>query len=154
MSEQRGYEEATVTTSKGPRMLKSVRDNDRVLYKDEVMAEKLWQRIEQFIPTIIKGKTAYGLNELFRFYRYQNQQRFNWHKDGAYYRTMGDQSYLTLLFYLNDDFEGGDTAFNSFKVYPKQGSALVFEHFHRHKGSAVEKGVKYVLRTDVMYKRQ
>lgn len=154
LSEQRGYEEATVTTSNGPRMLKGVRDNDRVLYNDVEMAEKLWEKIKSFVPKVIEGKEAYGLNELFRFYRYENQQRFNRHRDGAYSRGVGDQSHLTLLFYLNDDFEGGETAFDEFEIKPKQGSALVFEHFYHHKGCAVEKGVKYVLRTDVMYKRK
>lgn len=152
-SEQRGYEEATVTTSSGPQMIKGVRDNDRVMYMDVEMAQRLWQKVKEFIPTEFDRKKAYGLNELFRFYRYENGQRFNWHKDGAFYRDMGDQSYLTLLFYLNGDFEGGETSFEGFDVVPKQGDALIFKHELRHKGCSVSKGIKYVLRTDVMYKK-
>ena len=153
-SEQRGYEEATVTTSSGPQMIKGIRDNDRVMYLHVVMAEKLWQKVKTFIPEI-EHKKAYGLNELFRFYRYENGQRFNWHKDGAFMRDayLRDQSHLTLLFYLNGDFEGGETSFEKFDVVPKQGDALVFKHELRHKGCAVTKGIKYVLRTDVMYKK-
>ena len=151
-SEQRGYEEATVTTLSGPKMMKNVRDNDRVLYKDDELAEVLWQKIKLFIPEVMDGKSAYGLNELFRFYRYENQQRFNRHRDGSYCRAEGDQSYLTLLFYLNADFEGGTTTFDDFEVVPSLGSALVFEHHLHHKGNSVTKGIKYVLRTDVMYK--
>ena len=52
---------------------------------------------------------------------------------------------------LNDGFEGGDTQFQWESVKPQRGMALVFPHRLSHQGSAVSSGVKYVLRTDVMY---
>lgn len=63
---------------------------------------------------------------------------------------------------LNDGFAGDETAFfhyrgdleNSplrYKCLPKQGKALLFDHRQLHEGSEVFDGVKYVLRTDVMY---
>ncbi len=36
-------------------------------------------------------------------------------------------------------------------VEPKLGSALLFQHHQLHTGRTVESGIKYVLRSDVMY---
>ena len=63
------------------------------------------------------------------------------------------------MFYLNDDFNGGETVFkigrreddNYYTVKPKTGSVLFFMHRQLHTGSVVTRGTKYVLRTDVMY---
>jgi hypothetical protein len=38
-------------------------------------------------------------------------------------------------------------------IDPKPGRALLFQHFLLHEGSAVTRGVKYVMRSDVMYRR-
>jgi hypothetical protein len=48
-------------------------------------------------------------------------------------------------------FEGGDTDFRDFRVVPRTGSALLFIHDTWHEGAAVSRGVKYVLRSDVLY---
>lgn len=54
--------------------------------------------------------------------------------------------------FLNNDFEGGETEFeNLFTAAPKKGTALVFYHPLQHEGKTLVRGLKYVLRTDVMY---
>ncbi len=55
------------------------------------------------------------------------------------------------MLYLNDGFEGGSTQFPWDKIKPVEGMALVFPHRLLYQGSKVASGVKYVLRTDVMY---
>ncbi len=76
------------------------------------------------------------------------------HIDGSYRRNLEEQSFYSFLIYLNDDFEGGETAFRNIgTVKPKKGTALVFRHRLRHEGKELISGVKYVLRTDVMYRR-
>jgi hypothetical protein len=61
-----------------------------------------------------------------------------------------------LLVYLNDDFRGGETAFLDedenvlSEVAPVAGMALVLRQDVYHMAAAVTKGVKYLLRTDVM----
>jgi hypothetical protein len=56
--------------------------------------------------------------------------------------------------YLNDDCEGGTTDFrDGVSVAPRRGTGLVFEHHLVHQGAPVARGRKYVLRTDVMYRR-
>ena len=63
------------------------------------------------------------------------------------------------MVYLNDDFEGGATNFYYLagvpylSVRPVCGQALVFVHWKLHEGAPVERGRKYVLRTDVMCRR-
>ena len=37
---------------------------------------------------------------------------------------------------------------------PKSGSVLVFDHELFHEGALLKEGVKYAIRTDVMYRRQ
>jgi len=58
---------------------------------------------------------------------------------------------LTMI-YLNEDYEGGQTRFSNISIEPKTGTALIFLHSLEHEGSAVTSGVKYVLRSDIMYK--
>jgi hypothetical protein len=57
------------------------------------------------------------------------------------------------MVYLNEGFGGGTTAFHDFDVAatPRTGAALVFQHQLLHEGCVVTSGVKYVLRSDVMY---
>lgn len=56
------------------------------------------------------------------------------------------------MIYLNDGYEGGETTFNNITVKPKQGTVLLFFHDLEREGSSVKKGIKYVLRTDIMYR--
>ncbi|CAD7704156.1 unnamed protein product [Ostreobium quekettii] len=78
------------------------------------------------------------------------------------------------MVYLNDDFEGGATNFLKdvaplqsneerrpratpdqirHKVMPEAGTAIIFNHRLLHEGETVTAGVKYMLRSDVMYTR-
>ena len=92
-----------------------------------------------------------GVNQRLRYYKYSGGQRFAPHVDLAH--SDGPQrSFLTVIIYLNDDFEGGETDFFGRSVVPRQGSAIVFPHELQHQGRPVFVGIKYVLRTDVMYR--
>ena len=55
--------------------------------------------------------------------------------------------------YLNEGFEGGETEFviPHEIIEPLGGTMLLFAHSQLHKGNPVPNGIKYVLRTDVMY---
>jgi hypothetical protein len=57
------------------------------------------------------------------------------------------------VFYLNDDFEGGDTDFPELeqRITPRRGRALLFQHRILHEATRVHRGEKLVLRTDVLY---
>lgn len=150
-SEDEGYEEATITTAAGFVMAKDVRNNDRVIVDSFEFADEFWPLVADYIPSDFLDREVIGLNERFRFYRYAPGQQFDWHYDGYYQRDNGEQSQFTLIFYLNDGFEGGATDFEEVSVKPEKGAALVFWHPIRHRGAPVISGTKYVLRTDIMY---
>ena len=151
-TEEIGYEPATVETENGQKVITSVRNNNRVIYKDDKLAELLWAQLKAFAPSQIGYSKAVGLNELFRFYRYQPGQEFKRHRDQSYIRNNGEASYYTFMIYLNENYEGEETSFTDLAIQPKQGLAVVFLHNLEHEGSAVKAGIKYVLRTDIMFR--
>jgi predicted 2-oxoglutarate/Fe(II)-dependent dioxygenase YbiX len=157
-SERDGYDEATINTARGAVLAKAVRDNARLMIDDSELALGLWQRMTGLLPATIGRSTAVGFNERFRFYRYDVGQKFAPHYDGHFQRDDGDRSELTVLFYLNDDFAGGETKFYTddrtlrHTIRPERGMALVFAHLQLHEGASVTSGRKYVLRTDAMYR--
>ncbi len=159
LSEQGGYDyETPLTAMAGPVMRRDVSGNARYVVDDPFLAVVLWSRAQPFVPPKIGGWKAIGLNERFRFYRYDPGQESEVRQDDYFRRDNGEQSQLTLMVYLNDGFEGGFTELydeegsrQAVGVEPRAGTALVFEHQQWHGGAPVVEGRKYVLRTDVMY---
>jgi hypothetical protein len=163
LSESLGYEDALLTSPSGPVRRTDIRNNERVIVDDPDLAAKLWERAEDLVPAEMEGLRAAGLNERFRFYRYDPGQQFDWHQDHPFERDDGAVSFWTFMIYLNEGFDGGETSFNDsysdepfneFQVTPQTGMALFFLHPVYDKGEPVYKGRKYVLRTDVMYAPQ
>ncbi len=151
-SEAMGYEMAKINAGLSQRIVSHIRNNERILHKDEALAASLWQQLKDHVPERVGISHAIGLNELFRFYKYQAGQKFRRHRDESYQRNETEFSCYTFMIYLNDDFEGGSTTFQRQIIRPEKGKALVFAHQLEHEGAEVTKGVKYVLRTDIMYK--
>src|SRR5262249_28162427 len=100
-SEAWGYADAPITTGAGFLMRKDVRDNPRVMLDDPDLAVRLWERARPFLPATWFVWEAVGFNERFRFYRYDEGQRFAPHTDGCFERE-GEQSQFTFMVYLND----------------------------------------------------
>ncbi|MGL6075776.1 MAG: 2OG-Fe(II) oxygenase [Fimbriiglobus sp.] len=163
-SEEIGYEDAPITTAQGPVMAKFIRNNDRVMIDDPTTASDLFARALPFLPCRFENWEPCGFNERFRYYRYAAGQEFKWHFDGEYDRGNGEVSKYTFMIYLNWGVFGGETKFNLerrgrlptddevLKVQPVPGKALIFRHDILHTGAIVLDGVKYVMRTDVMYR--
>ncbi|MBP2833495.1 2OG-Fe(II) oxygenase [Aquimarina sp. U1-2] len=152
-SEKIGYEEATVATSEGPKMIKGIRNNQRVTITDKVLAETFWKRIQPFVEERYEDWVPTSVNERFRFYKYDIGERFNKHRDGRVKIHDWKESRLTFMVYLNGDFEGGATEFENFSIHPEVGTALIFEHEIKHKGCRIIKGNKYVIRTDIFFEK-
>lgn len=158
ISESAGYTDAPITTARGFVMMKHIRDNTRVMVDDLDLAEGLFERARPYLPERQGIWGLLSLNERFRYYRYDPGQTFRPHYDGSFDRSRTESSFLTFMIYLNDGFEGGETAFYSndsephLRVTPERGTALVFIHEQLHEGAPVISGRKYVLRTDVMYR--
>jgi len=150
-AEAAGFKRATINAQGRAVIDTGVRNNDRVILDDEELADGLWWRIREHLPAFLSGRQAIGLNERFRFYRYEPGQQFKGHTDGAYLRTNGQLSLLTFMIYLNEGYLGGETAFATKVVEPQCGLALLFHHDIFHEGREVLQGKKYVLRSDVMF---
>lgn len=152
LSEGKTFEEAKINVGGRQMMSKGIRNNDRLMIFDNKMAENLFRKASEFLPQEHENCNLLNFNEMFRVYKYSPGQQFKMHRDGSYIRNENEKSLYTFLIYLNDDFEGGETEFeNLFTVAPKKGTALVFYHPLRHEGKTLISGLKYVLRTDVMY---
>jgi prolyl 4-hydroxylase len=157
LSEDAGYDVATITTGTGFVMRPDIRNNDRVIWDDIPLAARFWERLAPLFDAPFYDLNPIGLNERFRFYRYSPGQRFALHRDGSFVRENGEGSFVTLLLYLNGDCVGGATRLDvselpdTLEITPKPGLALLFAHRLLHEGAEVIEGSKYVLRTDVMY---
>ena len=105
-------------------------------------------------PTETKHfQTPLSLEE-FRVKRYNGGtgEKFSDHVD------VGDltscKRYLAFLFYLNDDFEGGNTFFYpGTLITPEKGSVIVFPPTwqYPHAGLPVDSGTKYIMSSYLNY---
>lgn len=146
----------------GSRYPNGYRNNDRALLDDAALAARLFERLRPHLPAVWEENGSRwrleGLNPRFRFCRYRDGQQFTKHRDGAWSCAPTERSWLTVMVYLNGagGFVGGATRFYEDgavdAVPPREGQAIVFDHRIWHEGEAVSAGVKYVMRTDVMYR--
>ncbi len=79
---------------------------------------------------------------------------YHWHIDGGSHQFAERQ--LVVVWYLNDvEGPGGETEFlfQGVKVKPQEGKMIVFPPFwtHEHRGVTLEKGVKYIATTWVVF---
>ena len=158
-SEEKGYIDAPINTRQGEVMNKDYRDNDRYVWDNIQVASQMFPLIKPLVPPVVEGNgfkwEPCGLNERFRFYRYRSGQQFKPHVDGAFKRNEDEVSLITMLVYLSGDFEGGSTYLIGVNenVIPTKGMLVLFDHKILHAGLPVTSGTKYVLRTDVMYRK-
>lgn len=144
----------------------SYRNNDRLVFDDPSLAAWLYERLRPALPLHLEDEhgslTCSGLNPRFRVCRYQDGQSFRIHQDGAHSQDADTQTRLTCQLYLNsaDAFSGGATRFYAAakgpllgSVWPVCGSVIIFDHRLWHDGEPVTAGCKYVLRSDVLYRR-
>eukprot|EP00981_Chlorochromonas_danica_P015100 scaffold10498_cov179-Ochromonas_danica.AAC.2 len=194
-TEAHGYDPALLNVGNDQEILRrDVRHSMRCAGESEERVNELWTRVKLFLPPTAsysasgwyQGQQPVRLNELMRFLRYDPGHYFVPHCDGYYqypagHDHSGERSLLTILIYLNEDFEGGCTRFyasrppqkdyendhddqnnnddddddeNSdghFDFHPRVGSVVIFEHNIFHSAEKLTKGRKYSLRTDIMF---
>jgi len=157
------YEIAKVTYDNEQIIDTNYRNNKRWLNFDKKLAETFFEKIKSYIPTEFEGNKVSCLNERLSFLKYSPGEYFRAHQDGYYIRPDDSEiSYITVQIYLNDlkEEDGGATTFienayngiyKNYSVIPKAGRVLLFEHDIEHEGSILNYGLKYCIRTDVMY---
>mmetsp|Transcript_16389 Transcript_16389/g.24154 ORF Transcript_16389/g.24154 Transcript_16389/m.24154 type:complete len:197 (+) Transcript_16389:306-896(+) len=144
----------------------NARKSDRVMVDDPKFAASLYERLQGALPQSKReGGIKYvatGLNERMRILRYKEGHAFPAHHDGRYQRSDGSEvSFYTIIIYLNEDFAGGNTVLfpdsrfrtdkESISITPKRGLVLCFDHYVEHEGAFLKEGVKYAIRTDLMF---
>jgi Rps23 Pro-64 3,4-dihydroxylase Tpa1-like proline 4-hydroxylase len=158
LAETKGFEPALV--GQDQQLDLDYRKSDRCLIFSDILAEEVFGRIKHLLPQTRgrKQRKIAGLNERMSFLRYFPGDYFRSHMDGSYKGKHGS-SYYTVMVYLNEGFEGGATRFLSswespdptIDLVPEIGMVVVFDHNVLHEGLEVTAGVKYAVRTDVMY---
>ena len=72
----------------------------------------------------------------------------NWNQQTNTWRKVIDRD-LSMLIYLNDDYEGGELSFYklNYQIRPRAGAAVIFPSDHRylHQAEVLKKGVRYAL---------
>eukprot|EP00605_Chrysophyceae_sp_TOSAG23-4_P001006 GSChrysophyteH1.ASY1.ANO1.1107.1 assembled CDS len=157
----------------------SVLANAFVWICDEHFINDLWSRVKSFLPAGALGLNRrfrcyrYKPGAVYRphidgAWPPSGAPSDSNHKGKYVYDTSDGKilSKYTFLIYLNQGFEGGCTTFyapsdqegvlDRRAVVPMAGSALIFPHGASgnaalHEGSAVTAGIKYVIRTEVLY---
>lgn len=160
----------------------SYRKCGRLIHRSAAIADALLGRIMPFLPAhvvtldserslIITGPDPHIIQDRWKISRLREDMRFLKYEPGGYFQphcdsqfTDGKRSFLTVHVYLNHEgLEGGATSFladdmdldgGNVDVNPKAGSVLVFQQENMlHEGAIVTKGVKYTVRTDVLYEK-
>lgn len=146
-------EQAPVITARGVEVDLAVRNNLRVMWDDADEANALVARVRP--PATWKTERLVGGNPRLRLYRYEPGEQHTAHWDTVVELAGGVASRITLVVYLNDGFAGGETEFPELGkvITPARGMALLFQHRVLHAALTPASGVKYVLRTDVLYRR-
>lgn len=150
-----------------PKRGEAFRNNDRQAIQDAELAQEIWKGMQQVVQESSMGATKVpkGLNSNIRVYRYRKGHSFGAHYDESVQdKTTGLWTDWTLLIYLNEDMDGGETVFYKDPTYknrkpdpivvqPKKGMALLHRHGQHcmlHEAMEVVNGSKWVLRSDVL----
>ena len=154
------------------RVNERARNNLRVIIESATLAAALWGRVRGCVTIKHEGATAVGVNERFRVYKYEAGHHFSPHYDLRNQLPQGETR-CSFVIYLSEGFLGGGTRFFEEKskssrrgqergrkfnnqprlcAKPPIGGAVVFDHLLLHEGEQVTSGVKYAMRTDVVYR--
>jgi len=148
---------------------KEYRGNLRLITTDAKLTAAVCERMEPCVPkTVTMNREMWdfvGLNECWRLAKYYPGDRFQQHCDAVFKRSQDEMSMYTVNIYMNADFTGGNTRFYfsgksvaDYEIQPKPGLCLVFRQppgeSYLHDGAEVTNGVKYLFRTDLMYRKR
>ncbi|CAF1553652.1 unnamed protein product [Adineta ricciae] len=105
------------------------RNNSRLIVMDEQLADMLWQRLKsddkllEFSRNMkplgfnVQGQWQLdGINPAMRLNKYKENEHFAVHKDAQYAPSGDERSLFSLLIYLSDEYDEGETKF----YFPKQ----------------------------------
>ncbi len=125
------------------------------------LAGEIWNgirdRLCQQFPEY--GKDLVAIRPIWSATKYLEGGYLGPHVDGES-QNRGYRSKLTIVLYLNDEFEGGETNFypdDEAKellgcIIPETGMAIILPQDVFHSGEPITSGTKYILRSDILIK--
>eukprot|EP01124_Arcella_intermedia_P026971 TRINITY_DN5191_c0_g2_i1.p1 TRINITY_DN5191_c0_g2~~TRINITY_DN5191_c0_g2_i1.p1 ORF type:complete len:708 (-),score=150.63 TRINITY_DN5191_c0_g2_i1:30-2153(-) len=148
------------------------RNNQRVLIRCPSLTKLVWERVKGHLKfTDIQNRRPFGfnnegywvpvtINEVIKVSKYSLGSYFSKHIDGNFLLSEDLRSVFTVIIYLNDDFDGGETKLylggtpeQSNLVRPATGKILIFNHDLPHESERLTKGTKYIIRTEILFQR-
>lgn len=122
----------------------------------------LWKKVSNKIENYDNMKQDLGIQDVSKYTMsacYGPGGHFGLHTDTGLIDDIKKlESKYTMLIYLNDNFEGGETVFyddnfrKTVQITPKTGMALFFDISLWHKGCPIQTGEKYWVVTELMTK--
>ncbi len=112
--------------------------------------------LREHIPHEIQGWHYEGIHPATcQFFKYTENDTFPNHQDAPIEVSPRVQSLFTLVVYLND-CHGGETGFpeKNKTLAPRLGRAVIFPQNFLHNSARVGSGLKYILRAQVLYRRE
>jgi predicted 2-oxoglutarate/Fe(II)-dependent dioxygenase YbiX len=124
--------------------------------KPGTMRKRVFDAIERGYEWAVKGSGhSLAWFEFPNILRYEPGGFYRKHADSCLFEKSDQTWYkvqdrdLSLLLYLNDDFEGGGLTFTNFNFHfrPKAGDLLVFpsDNRYEHQAENVESGIRYCI---------
>jgi predicted 2-oxoglutarate/Fe(II)-dependent dioxygenase YbiX len=104
------------------------------------------EKMESLIKPLVKEAWGVHIRQHAEthFVRYCPGNYYTPHTDTGLHRS---DRYFTVICYLNDDFEGGETSFPqlNYRVKPRSGKAVICPATYLHCAEPVTSGEKYIL---------
>ena len=158
-SEKIGFVQASsyIDKLKKEHFFLEIRKSLRCIIDSVNFAKILYKRISHVVPNNYNNMTFCEINPRFRFLKYTSGDHFAKHTDEHYKNDKNEISLITVLIYLNDDYEGGSTTFlfddsTQISITPKIGLICLMDQNILHEVPNITNGIKYVIRTELMYK--
>ena len=136
---------------------------DNLLHSPDGMFNRVFANINERLASLVSHRLmmqGYDMSDKFisstwYYTVYTEGEQLAPHVDG-HKRENGCRSIKTLLIYLNmpSCFDGGETVIiedgKRYCVLPQTGKGLIMSQDVLHEGSKVTRGMKYILRGDIM----
>lgn len=131
-TEEMGYEDATKMAGANSEVI--LRNMKRLFLSDMQTSEILTSKLRNLVPLSYEGGLFQGVNENFKFYKYEKGNKYDKHIDGEFENeTLQTKSVASFIIYLNEPKRGGFTKFHSHKftngtldVKPERGKILIY----------------------------
>ena len=123
-------------------------DFDRSRAENPQLAEILAERLKPIIQVLLPDENWF-VHPVLAYHRYNTSGSMRPHFDSQKVEENAS-SIASILLYVNDDFAGGSTQFESTAVKPEVGKVLLISHDLLHKANVVTDGAKYIIRTALM----